>query len=1653
MRGYRFDFAKRVIAAAVLALYLSQATLPVWEGTLAARADVLPNVIAPLKHEVGMEETDKLVGGSRKSNVLFLIEATAAMSFTPKGVLPQVRKFNDWDWSSNENANWQLTKDDYDFTIYDINRMMADATFGMGAMPPAWSGRDLRPERNLYGRDLDNKNNFKKHSTLEEDMKVNSEDYYFPFVTADNPLTDGYSSQITALETHFTNAQDAWPDELKLTSLISGARYCSYNMASTPWYSVGYKSRVLRVPESGTPVIVPGNNSAGRKDITIFGDEQLAYEKAYKEHTATKRAYPYALVYKNPAWWASGPPEGTTVEPIDLVPNDSRMYQTKLVLWRLLSDRDLFENIRFGMATTFLSPANVEYPIKSGTHYGIARPRQDWNYIFKVAPFGSNLKTKNYFDKDGNAQIKAPDINHTAHGPKGSHGHTDIRPKDGFHRVRYENGVLNGATTGEIQVFVSVHGQYVPIWYNAVVHSNYMTRVSTAQEADGWYQGVIEGPDSSPSAGDNADRPMYKVMNRASLWLPITEHDHIWEKGGKSIDHVEKFKMWINGFADIRSAGTPDGQSETDNKESKTSGGLTGNDRNDRFHYYKEPEIGIAGIFALPQAIFPDPTKVHSTTGMPLELDRKYYYDKKWIWYSKKGQNINYRADYRRYSNELEMSGVARARFNSGSGEAAGSVLDFFSPIIDYDITGSASDTESYPSARTNQHRFVAIRDSSNSSCVKVEDLDDLSFPIRSTCEDNWLIVVASGAEPKVKSSAEYSYGAWEAVKNLYDSTNAAASGDNTLATGPRKAQYEQVTMITKKKNGSRALSKVDLEKPIRTLVIGIVADPEKLMEEDKTLKEDDPVITEVKRMRLNLIKMAVAGRGGDPSGYTVDNMDNAPYKPYFASNSTELLESFREALIAVNESDAIQPGKGTLVETPPSAGEDMPSTFSTSYRIVQGDQWVGSLTKYKVSDDIDGSSALIRDWEFGERLLERRGDGETPVSPRNLKYWDKTDKEFKSFNEGDATFAGLTGINSTLIGNFGGFLPDRALYWWLQGYDYSYSGDKAKFPRSSMLADFGNSGIVYADLPSPQASNKLPGYQKWADEMAAKAELKGTERLYAQTNDGILHVIVPSDGREESAILPPPTLLPSRLVSLKTHAKARNLWLNVQGGENSLGTRSNPAYTLDGPLQKRRFDLSSDGKGWKTLLVGTLGRGGNGLYTMDISEPANPKFLWYLENLGGSLAAMGAADSAPSHIDPSADPYKAFAKLGHNSPKPGLGITGTLADHTNFIALPGGSQSLYNPAVNGTEGAALIFIKPEDGAVIKAFDSDAVAKINAKVGSGKTGYAPYMGMMLSEPTLLRSQIPSLPCMTGHVFAADNRGSVFMVCLEDRKEDGAVETLPKDKWTIRTVATLQRNAEAAAQNDPGSVKNYAIPYGTAAVFDKDKIWLGGGTSNALVKISAGAPEGKIANDFQMIFGFRVPEDNKVTYVRDNFKELTDSAGTKLAPGDDHPGWYFKLRPSNQNDGEEYVSAKPVLLNGRMYIPTFREMEYVDTQSDANPCGVKRAVSGKARLYVLDIKTGEAARWVDGNGDLVKYITFNNAKITELAVRSTNRSYHVMISVDDLGTSDYKDVLEKQNQPKSRTWIARDGVGEAEELKPGRGGIRPETTIINYWLMK
>ncbi|MDR1917273.1 MAG: hypothetical protein LBQ58_11960, partial [Synergistaceae bacterium] len=93
---------KKIVAA----LMLSSFALQIVPECGAAAQPIKVELRAPLKNEVAIDDADDLTSPNKRTNVLFLVEATAAMSFTPKGVIPVVA-MGDFDYGvESETADW-----------------------------------------------------------------------------------------------------------------------------------------------------------------------------------------------------------------------------------------------------------------------------------------------------------------------------------------------------------------------------------------------------------------------------------------------------------------------------------------------------------------------------------------------------------------------------------------------------------------------------------------------------------------------------------------------------------------------------------------------------------------------------------------------------------------------------------------------------------------------------------------------------------------------------------------------------------------------------------------------------------------------------------------------------------------------------------------------------------------------------------------------------------------------------------------------------------------------------------------------------------------------------------------------------------------------------------------------------------------------------------------------------------------------------------------------------------------------------------------------------------------------------------------------------------------------------------------------------------
>ncbi|MDR1578847.1 MAG: hypothetical protein LBS35_00700, partial [Synergistaceae bacterium] len=741
----------------------------------------------------------------------------------------------------------------------------------------------------------------------------------------------------------------------------------------------------------------------------------------------------------------------------------------------------------------------------------------------------------------------------------------------------------------------------------------------------------------------------------------------------------------------------------------------------------------------------------------------------------------------------------------------------------------------------------------------------------------------------------------------------------------------------------------------------------------------------------------------------------------------------------------------------------------------------------------------------------------EETSNARNLKYWNGgSGNNFANVgftgpntNTSHHPLAGLTGLDFEISSSSGtndeldaNFMndktfknkthPSRAMFDWYYGYDVSYI-DRKHYRRTFMLADQGRSGIVKAG--APEVVNSLHGFTDFAD-----SHKSDDVRLYIQTNDGVLHVVDPnqegaesgSGMREELAILPPPTLLPRRVFSLKTTKQdGKYRWIDVSkylaDTSEDIPISSVPGYILDGPLQLRYFDMRYQGSNpeWKGLLFGSLGRGGSGLYVMDVTEAEdvkNPQFYWYRETIEsddvylrhiwraqGTNPPAGAVHNAAPNVsmitrdsaywndlyqNPDDHPYE---QLGFNSPKPyfsvaEMGLSNPPA-YQNMVALAGGMQNRLNLEDNGTMGAALYLVDPHvrfheerNAGGVKVYNSGSLNGVSGRWrnGSAVRGNSPFMGMVNSEPVFLATRQNNY--VARGTFFSDNRGNIFYITFENPETNTPYNSW--DDWRIYTVASLREDGDAPTDS-------YSIPWGLTGGSRRGvgKLWVGGGTADAARADPPDDDVQHLINKSQMIFAFVMPDiaaaDGEIS-LRGDWAQLdADDNDVMINPDGLSKGWYIPLQGATQEYYAEYVPIRPVLFGGNLYIATFKQKKINPAASGA--CETSN-FDGMSRLYAISLDTGRSVLWKDGEN---KYLEFNGLKFASFTVSEKGDTSTLVITYRTLSKVNADSDISRHTEDEDALSKVKgmDALVVKMVASGGTTPLVPNDSVLNYWLYR
>lgn len=327
----------------------------------------------------------------------------------------------------------------------------------------------------------------------------------------------------------------------------------------------------------------------------------------------------------------------------------------------------------------------------------------------------------------------------------------------------------------------------------------------------------------------------------------------------------------------------------------------------------------------------------------------------------------------------------------------------------------------------------------------------------------------------------------------------------------------------------------------------------------------------------------------GDLLENIADSTVRRPKTYFLAPDATRMTSSLEQAFSMISQPKQ-RPGStlaAGYISEPEVVGHRVSTRFfSTSYR---PGSWAGDLTSYTITP----ASPPTSQWSAAAWLDYDKRETNT-FTNQNGKLvnfeWSQLDDKAKaalknsdvvSYLRGNRTKDGLDGfrrrtsslgaiINSApiLVG-----VPNRRKY---HGRQFVGADDYPKFAIS-----LSGRGVL---------SNNTPPYPA----------------VFVGANDGRLHAFNAFTGQSLFSFVP------RTVITEKLYAYTQ------EGYEHR--------YSVDGELTVA--DVFFKDKGWRTVLVGTLGRGGRGVYALDVTHTHAPELLWEVGH--DKILELGAVIGKP---------------------------------------------------------------------------------------------------------------------------------------------------------------------------------------------------------------------------------------------------------------------------------------------------------------------------------------------------------------------------------------------------------------------------------------
>jgi len=337
---------------------------------------------------------------------------------------------------------------------------------------------------------------------------------------------------------------------------------------------------------------------------------------------------------------------------------------------------------------------------------------------------------------------------------------------------------------------------------------------------------------------------------------------------------------------------------------------------------------------------------------------------------------------------------------------------------------------------------------------------------------------------------------------------------------------------------------------------------------------------------------------------------------------------------------DAVSAGIGQAGSAAPVSFSVNTLTVDTTVFVPKFDskKWSGDLEAWKLNPTT--GAFVSREWSAASLLKTR-----TPASRNLLTY--KAGNGIR-FEWGELSIAQQNDLRTSSAGTLGSVADGQARLAYLRG-DQSKEGTGKPFRvRASRMGDVWHSGPVYVGKPNISWLARIKARNPYSS--FQKTEKGRAGMVYVGSNGGMLHAFDAATGVEKMAYLP--AALFSTTINKGYHALTNPDYAHA------------PLYVDETPTLADALLKSADGSvRWRTVLVGGLGRGGRGVYALDVTDPdelaektkANQTVLW--EFTSDDDAHLGFTYSKPTVAYLNNGKWAAIFGNGINDS--GSGVTG----------------------------------------------------------------------------------------------------------------------------------------------------------------------------------------------------------------------------------------------------------------------------------------------------------------------------------------------------------------------------------------------------------